>query len=76
MNHFGFTNNFLSLTNDVLAQLHEESTLENHHYYVGMLLLQVFFLNKIYNTGWHIKSGTYRPETPRHTELLALQDLK
>lgn len=41
LDHGGFTNNFLILSNDVLAQLYEESTLENHHYYVGSLILSV-----------------------------------
>lgn len=39
LDHGGFTNNFLILSNDILAQLYEESTLENHHYYVSKLIL-------------------------------------
>lgn len=40
LDHGGFTNNFLQLTDDTLAQLYEESPLENHHYQVTMLILQ------------------------------------
>lgn len=41
IDHRGFTNNFTTLTNHVLAQLYDESQLENHHIYVTMLLLAV-----------------------------------
>lgn len=39
LDHGGFTNNFLQLINDDLAQLYEESFLENHHYRVTMTIL-------------------------------------
>ncbi|CAG9858267.1 unnamed protein product [Phyllotreta striolata] len=39
LDHGGFTNNFLQLTDDTLAQLYEDSILENHHYYVAMTIL-------------------------------------
>lgn len=37
----GLTNNFLTLNNDILYQLYEESVLENHHFHVAMTILQV-----------------------------------
>lgn len=40
LDHRGFTNNFLILTNDMLAQMYEESPLENHHVYMTMLILE------------------------------------
>ncbi|CAH1173827.1 unnamed protein product [Phaedon cochleariae] len=39
LDHGGFTNNFLQLTDDTLAQLYDESPLENHHYRVAMTIL-------------------------------------
>lgn len=39
VDHGGFTNNFLQMTNDILVQLYEESPLENHHYYMTMTLM-------------------------------------
>ncbi|XP_044258941.1 cAMP and cAMP-inhibited cGMP 3',5'-cyclic phosphodiesterase 10A-like [Tribolium madens] len=39
VDHPGFTNNFLESSNNDLANLYENSCLENHQYYVSMLLL-------------------------------------
>jgi hypothetical protein len=39
LDHGGFTNNFLQLINDDLAQLYDESFLENHHFRVTMTIL-------------------------------------
>ncbi|KAJ8921660.1 hypothetical protein NQ315_010569 [Exocentrus adspersus] len=39
LDHGGFTNNFLQLTNDTLAELYDESPLEHHHYRVTMTIL-------------------------------------
>ncbi|KAJ8978479.1 hypothetical protein NQ317_018732 [Molorchus minor] len=39
LDHSGFTNNFLQLTDDTLAQLYDESPLEYHHYRVAMIIL-------------------------------------
>lgn len=39
LDHGGFTNNFLQMTNDILVQLYEESPLENHHYQMTMMLM-------------------------------------
>nr|XP_023015593.1 cAMP and cAMP-inhibited cGMP 3',5'-cyclic phosphodiesterase 10A-like [Leptinotarsa decemlineata] len=39
LDHGGFTNNYLQLTDDTLAQLYDESPLENHHYRVAMTIL-------------------------------------
>ncbi|KAJ8934359.1 hypothetical protein NQ314_013400 [Rhamnusium bicolor] len=39
LDHGGFTNNFLQLTDDSLAQLYDESPLENHHHRVAMTIL-------------------------------------
>lgn len=39
LDHRGFTNNFLQLTDNPLVQLYEESFLENHHYLVTMTIL-------------------------------------
>lgn len=41
LDHGGFTNNFLQLTDDTLAQLYDESPLEHHHYRVTMTILSV-----------------------------------
>lgn len=41
VDHPGFTNNFLQVTNHVLANLYEESVLENHHYMVAMMIIKV-----------------------------------
>ncbi|KAJ8952651.1 hypothetical protein NQ318_020966 [Aromia moschata] len=41
LDHSGFTNNFLQLTDDTLAQLYDESPLENHHYRTAMLILSI-----------------------------------
>lgn len=41
VDHPGFTNNFLQVTNHVLADLYEESVLENHHYMVAMIIIKV-----------------------------------
>lgn len=40
LDHRGFTNNFLQLASNPLVELYEESYLENHHYFVTMLLLK------------------------------------
>nr|XP_022910381.1 cAMP and cAMP-inhibited cGMP 3',5'-cyclic phosphodiesterase 10A-like [Onthophagus taurus] len=39
VDHGGVTNGFLRLTNDVMAELYEESTWECHHYDITMILL-------------------------------------
>lgn len=39
LDHAGVTNNFLDSTKDDLAYLYQHSILENHHYYVTMLIL-------------------------------------
>ncbi|XP_060525449.1 cAMP and cAMP-inhibited cGMP 3',5'-cyclic phosphodiesterase 10A-like isoform X2 [Cylas formicarius] len=41
LDHGGYTNNFLQMTDDTLAQLYDESFLENHHYRVTMALYQI-----------------------------------
>nr|CAH7748344.1 unnamed protein product [Callosobruchus chinensis] len=41
LDHGGFTNNFLQLTDNTLAQLYDESPLEHHHYRVAMLIMSV-----------------------------------
>ncbi|RZB39878.1 cAMP and cAMP-inhibited cGMP 3',5'-cyclic phosphodiesterase 10A, partial [Asbolus verrucosus] len=40
VDHPGFTNNFLQMTKDDLSFLYENSTLENHHYYVTIQILE------------------------------------
>lgn len=42
LDHGGFTNNFLQLTDDTLAQLYDESPLEHHHYRVAMTIWSEF----------------------------------
>ncbi|GLH07158.1 cAMP-specific 3',5'-cyclic phosphodiesterase, isoform F [Gryllus bimaculatus] len=39
LDHPGYTNNFLQLTNHALSLLYTESTLENHHFQVAMLII-------------------------------------
>ncbi|XP_072391177.1 cAMP and cAMP-inhibited cGMP 3',5'-cyclic phosphodiesterase 10A-like [Diabrotica undecimpunctata] len=49
LDHGGFTNNFLQLTDDTLAQLYDESILENYHYRVAMTILnglQIYNMTK------------------------------
>lgn len=41
VDHRGFTNNFCTLTNNVIAQLYDESQMENHHIFVTMMILSV-----------------------------------
>lgn len=45
LDHRGFTNNFCTLSNHIIAQLYDESPLENHHIYVTMKILEVSILN-------------------------------
>nr|CAD7461433.1 unnamed protein product [Timema tahoe] len=40
VDHEGFTNNFLRLTNHCLYQLYPESSLENHHFRTTMLIIR------------------------------------
>ncbi|XP_056644945.1 cAMP and cAMP-inhibited cGMP 3',5'-cyclic phosphodiesterase 10A-like [Diorhabda sublineata] len=46
LDHGGFTNNFLQLTDDTLSQLYDESILEHYHYRVAMTILKGL---RIYN---------------------------
>nr|CAD7201405.1 unnamed protein product [Timema douglasi] len=40
VDHEGFTNNFLRLTNHYLYQLYPESSLENHHFHTTMFIIR------------------------------------
>ncbi|XP_068082303.1 cAMP and cAMP-inhibited cGMP 3',5'-cyclic phosphodiesterase 10A-like [Anabrus simplex] len=39
LDHRGYTNNFLQMTNHSLSQLYSESPLENHHFQVTMIII-------------------------------------
>lgn len=41
IDHFGLTNNFLQVTNHILAQIDNKSPLEAHHFDVAQHLLKV-----------------------------------
>lgn len=41
IDHPGYTNTFLKLSNHPLATLYDDSFLENHHYWLGQLIIKV-----------------------------------
>lgn len=43
LDHPGYSNTFIKLSKHPLAVLYDASFLENHHYWMGQCLLQVFF---------------------------------
>lgn len=47
IDHGGVTNSFLHLSNDHISQLYEESSWENHHYFLTMLILGVRIITLI-----------------------------
>ena len=49
VDHPGYNNSFLIATNHTIAQLYEESTLENHHVLVSLMLIEVKYLTYIIN---------------------------
>lgn len=47
IDHQGYTNNFLRIVQDPIAELYEESPLEHHHYFVTLKILGVSIKIKI-----------------------------
>ncbi|XP_050308588.1 cAMP and cAMP-inhibited cGMP 3',5'-cyclic phosphodiesterase 10A-like isoform X1 [Anthonomus grandis grandis] len=54
LDHGGYTNNFLQLTDHTLSQLYDESFLENHHYQVATLIYKVFPFYDIPDKVWQL----------------------
>ncbi|XP_063909612.1 cAMP and cAMP-inhibited cGMP 3',5'-cyclic phosphodiesterase 10A-like isoform X2 [Zophobas morio] len=69
LDHGGFTNNFLQLINDDLAQLYDESFLENHHFRVTMTILNDC---EIYS---NLSENTYRMINKEIKEAILATDL-
>lgn len=46
LDHPGYSNTFIKLSNHPFAVLYDEPFLENHHCWMGQLLLQVFNIHK------------------------------
>lgn len=71
LDHGGFTNNFLQLTDDTLAQLYDESPLENHHYQVGITILSEFPIYKNLSSKMFQKISKQMKEAILATDLAA-----
>lgn len=41
--HRGFTNSYMQLSNDPLYQLYGEATMEHHHVFIAMIIIDVSF---------------------------------
>lgn len=65
IDHPGYTNTFLKLSNHPLATLYEDSFLENHHFWLGQLVVKVSVFN-------YRKARTLRRIVPSFCEIWLL----